>query len=85
MWKKFTFDRYKSKTEKNLREVGWSHNILFDCKWKKDTQQSKKLQVKGTTQATSENNASEWLGTVIHWNNVKKGMQIEEMQCWIIR
>lgn len=57
---------------------------LFDCKWKKDTQQRKKLQVKGTTQATSENNASEWLDTVIHWNNVKKGMQKEEMQHWIV-
>lgn len=45
--------------KKNLREAGWSHNILFDCKWKKDTQQRKKLQVKGTTQATSENNASD--------------------------
>lgn len=40
----------------------------------------KKLQVKGTRQAAAENNASEWLDTVIYWNTVKKGMQTEEMQ-----
>ena len=51
----------------------------------KDTQQRKKLQVKGTTQATSENNASEQLYTVIYWHNVKKVMQIEEVPCWIAK
>ena len=60
-WKGSNLIGKKSKTEKNLREAGWSHNILSDCKWKKDTQQRKKLQVKGTTLATSEIKAWEQL------------------------
>lgn len=35
-WKKLhLIGKKATKNRKNLREAGWSHNILFDCKWKK--------------------------------------------------
>lgn len=38
--------RINAKQKKNLREAGWSHNILFDCKWKKTHNKEKNYRSK---------------------------------------